>query len=187
MRRVYPDHIEPYENKLGAEDLLGALIYGDIHHQLVDKLISRKAYEKGVIFPQANLCEDIPITIQLAYNSSSWGYLDETLYNYRFSPQSITAAPSSKATSAQVQSNIALTLSFLESKGLSRKYRKNIRHMKCWTRFTALPLPRKEYMAVYPEVNLAILLDSRFTVKERLGHLTKMLGIHGISKLFSKR
>ena len=57
-------------------------------------------------------------------------------------------------------------------------------HLKCWTKFSALQLPRKYYIDLYPEATLPLFFDRRFTVAERLGHLTKLLGVHGISKLF---
>jgi hypothetical protein len=87
----------------------------------------------------------------------------------------------------QIHANIELVFSFLDSKGLREKYGRAIMHLKCWTKFAALQLPRKYYLNLYPEANLPFFFDNRFTVVERMGHLTKILGIHGISKPFKRK
>ena len=187
IRLVYPDHTETVPDKLGAEDVLGALISMDIHHHLPDKLVSRKAYEKGVTFPTSNMNEDTAIIIQLAANCERFGYVYEPLYYYVIRPDSISASWNSVEKVEQVKANVNLVLSFLDSRGLSDRYGRGIMHLKCWTKFAALQLPRKYYMDLFPEATLPLFFDRRFTLVERMGHLSKILGIHGISKPFVRK
>ena len=133
------------------------------------------------------MCEDTALITQLAYNCRNWGFLDACLYNYNYSPDSISVAWDSLPKVEQVRANAALALEFLDSKGLTQKYSRAARHLKCWAKFSALQLPRRYYLDFYPEVNLPFFFDRRFTLMERMGHLTKILGIHGISKLFGKK
>ena len=84
-------------------------------------------------------------------------------------------------------SSCQFSVSFIESKGLAQKYARAARHLKCWAKFSALQLPRRYYLDFYPEVNLPFFFDGRFTLMERMGHLTKILGIHGISKMFNRK
>lgn len=187
VRFVYPDHDEIAKDKLGAEDLLSALISMDIFHHLVDKLVSRKAYQKGIIYPKSNMCEDIPMIIQLAGNCNSFGYVHEALYNYVIRDDSISWSKNTVAKVDQIKDNVDLALTCINSRGLAAKYRKEVNHLKCWVKSAAFNLPREYYLGLYPEVNLHYLFDRRFSIMERLGHLTTLLGIHGISKSFVRK
>ncbi len=186
MRRVYPDHVEPVPDQTHTDDLLESLVYMDIRHYLLNKLISRKLYDAPVIWPENNMCEDTALIVQLAYYSSNYGFVNDVLYNYTFSPDSISSIKGSMEKVEQIRANVELAISFLDSKGLTEKYRGAIMHLKCWAKFAALQLPRKYYLSLYPEANLPFFTDRRFTFAERLGHLTKILGIHGISKPFRR-
>ena len=184
MQRAFPDHVEPVPGVTHTDDLLETLLYHDIHHYLLNKLVSRKLYQAPITWPVNNMCEDTALITQLAYYCRSWGFVEEVLYNYNYSPDSISSAWDSTEKVEQIRANVGLAISFLESKGLGGKYRRAIMHLKCWTKFSALQLPRKYYIDLYPEATLPLFFDRRFTVVERLGHLTKLLGIHGISKPF---
>lgn len=187
VRRVYPDlKTVPGTDKLGLEDVVGALIRQDIFNHTSNKLVSRKAYDKGITYPVCNMSEDSAMIIQLACNCDSFGYVDEILYNYSVRPGSISYSIESVEKIDQMRQNYNLAFSALEAKGLAGKYRKDIRNLKCWLKFNAIKLPRDFYVNLYPEVNLAFLFNGRYTVMQRLGHLTKVLGIHGISKVFKR-
>jgi len=187
MRRVYDDHIKPVSCVSYADDLLEALLYQDVHHYLLDKLVSRTLYEAPIIWPEKNMCEDTAIIIQLAYYCEKWGFVDAELYNYCYSPDGISSRQNTKEKVEQIRSNVGLAISFLDSKGLSAKYKRAITHLKGWNKLAAFPLPRRYYMSLYPEANSSIYFDNRFTIAERLGHMTKMFGIHGVSKLFLRK
>lgn len=188
VRRVYPDHTTvPGTDILGQEDVLGALIRQDIYNHTMNKLISRKAYERGITYPVCNMSEDSAMIIQLASNCDSFGYVDETLYNYSVRVGSISYSIESEEKIGQMRQNYDLAFSALEAKGLARKYRRDIRNLKCWLKFMASKLPRDFYANLYPEINVAFLFNERYTVMQRLGHLTKLMGIHGVSKVFSRK
>lgn len=187
MRRIFPDHVEPLPDAVGTDDLLESLLCLDIHHYLLNKLVSRRIYEAPLAWPENNMCEDTALVIQLAYYCRSYGFVSDMLYNYCYYPDSISSIRGSKAKVEQMRANVDLAIGFLDGKGLSGRYGRAIMHLKCWTKSAALQLPRKYYLQLYPEANLPFFTDSRFTVAERLGHLTKILGIHGISKPFKHK
>lgn len=185
VRLVWPDHTRPSPDILGDEDALGALIRQDIYDYLPNKLISRRAYEKGIVYPVCNMSEDSAMVIQLACNCDSFGYVDEELYNYRMREDSITHSGNTTAKIDQMRENYNLAFSGLVARGLDGKYKDDIANLKCWLKSAAQNLPRDYYMELYPEVNISFLFNRRFTVMQRLGHLTHLLGIHGISKMLS--
>ena len=186
-QRVYPDgSTKAISGLTQTDDLLESLLYQDIYFYVWNKLISRKAYAHDITYPVYNMLEDA-LTIQLAYYCKSWGFIEENLYNYNYCPESISSAWDSMEKVEQTRANVQMALSFLDSKGLSNKYADAIMHLKAWVKFTALQLPRKYYLNLYPEANLPLFFDRRFTVVERMGHLTKTLGIHGISKPFVRK
>jgi len=187
MRRIYTDRVRTLQEITHTDDLVESLLYMDIRHYLCNKLVARRIYDNPIIWPEKNMCEDSALSVQLAYYSHSWGFVDEVLYNYNFIPESISSGINSMEKVEQIRANIDLVISFLESKGLGRKYARPIMHLKCWTKIAAFRLPRKYYLNLYPEGNLPLFTDSRFTAAERLGHLTKVLGVHGVSKLFTRK
>ena len=187
VKRIHRGIEETIPEKLGAQDLIGALLSMDLHHYLVNKLVRRSAYEKGVQFPKGNMCEDTAIVMQLAYNCESHGYVYEDLYYYDQRPESTSFVKDTVDKFSQIKQNVDQVLSFLESKGLSEKYARDIVRFKCWAKSTAFNLPREYYAGTFPEVNFAFVLDRRFSIMERLGHVTKLLGIHGLSKLLKKK
>lgn len=187
-RRVYPDGKSvSVPGKARSDDLTESLLYHDILHYTWNKLIVKSAYKHDITYPTKNMSEDTVLITQLACYCHTWGFIDEDLYNYNYSPDSISVAWDSMEKVEQIHANIELVFSFLDSKGLSEKYRRAIMHLKCWTKFAALQLPRNYYVDLYPEANLPFFADKRFTVVERMGHLTKLLGIHGISKPFKHK
>lgn len=187
MRLVYPDHTGPAPDILGSRDVLGALIRQDIYDHLFNKLVTRKAYEKGILYPRYNMSEDSAMLIQLAANCGSFGYMYETLCNYVIRENSISHLENTPGKIDQMKENYNLAFACLEAKGLARKYRHDIATLKCWLKSACQNLPRDYYMKLYPEVNFAFLFNRHFTVMQRLGHLTQILGIHGISKMFDRR
>lgn len=182
---VFPDHIESSVDRLGSKDTLGALIRQEMYNHVTDKLVSRKAYDRGITWPEDNMSEDTAMLIQLACNCDSFGYLYEPLYNYRCREGSISRSEYNVDKIGQMRRNYDLAISCLEANGLSGRYKRDILHLKCFLKSACQYLPKDFYMELYPETNLAFLFDGRFTVMQRLGHLTKMLGIHGISKVFA--
>lgn len=187
-RRVYPDSSSVTMRGItSTDDLLESLLYLDVFTYTWNKLVTRKAYENNIRYPEHNMLDDAPLMVQLAYHCRNWGFIEECLYNYYYCPDSISSAWDSMEKVEQIHANIELVFSFLDSKGLREKYGRAIMHLKCWTKFAALQLPRKYYLNLYPEANLPFFFDNRFTVVERMGHLTKILGIHGISKPFKRK
>ena len=187
VQLVYPDYTEPSPDILGSSDVLGALIRQDVYDYLCNKLVTRKAYEIGIVYPEYNMCEDSAMLIQLAANCSSFGYLYDTLYNYVIRENSISHSENTQEKIDQMKENYNLAFSCLEAKGLARKHRHDIATLKCWLKSACQNLPRDYYMSLYPEVNFTFLFNRHFTVMQRLGHLTHILGIHGVSKKFSRK
>ena len=186
--REYPDgSTKPVRGITSTDDLLESLLYQDVLHYVHNKLVRRRIYDNDLVIPAYNMLEDSPLIIQLVYYCNSWGFIEENLYNYTYRPESISAAWDSMAKVEQIRANVNLLLSFLDSKGLSGKYSKAITHLKSWVKFSALQLPRRYYLNLYPEANVPLFFDKRFTVMERLGHLSKILGTHGISRPFVKK
>ena len=186
VRRIFSDHFERVHNITHTKDLLEDLCYHNIYHYLPNKLISRRVYECQLSWPVLNMCEDSCLILQMAPHCHNWGILDEELYNYRFNPNSISNEDTQDLVE-QIQSNLGIAFSSLDSLGLSKKYERAIRHLKYWAKSMAIILPWSYYLHLFPEINLPILFDRSFTKDERLGHLTKLMGIHGVSKVFSKK
>lgn len=187
VRRVLPNRTEPLPSVDHTDDLLESLLYLDLNNFVCNKLVARQAYDSSLILPKGNMSEDSALIIQLAANCHSWGFLDEMLYNYRYTSGSISFSDDIMGRVEQIRANVELICSFLDNKGLSKRYKRAMLHFKCWVKTMAFLLPRDYYIHLYPETNLRMIWDRRFTIVERMGHLTQLLGIHGISHIFTRK
>ena len=172
---------------MGVDDILGVLITGKMSPSMWNKLITRRAYEKGIVFPKLNMSEDYVTIIQLVFECKSVGYIYERLYHYYMRGDSICHSLSDKSKTLYFKEQLELAISYLEARGLADKYKKEILYAKVTTKSNALPFPRKEYLDFFPELNLVQLFSKDVPFGKRLGHLTHLLGIHGVSKLFKKK
>ena len=180
-------HTDVIACSIGSEDILGDIIKGCMSPSLMNKLFSRMVYEKGVVYPRCNYSEDYAMTAQLVSNCTSFEYLYEPLYYYLAREGSISDIQTSIQKTLQIKESLDLVISSLEARGLDMKYRDAILYAKSLLKYSAIPLPRKDYLNVYPELNVSILFNKSVPFEKRLGHLTHLLGIHGISKLFKKK
>lgn len=187
IRRVFLDHSEIQPCITYTDDLLESLLRQDLFHYLPNKLVARSAYNHTLIWPRNNILEDSVLIIQLAYYSRNWGIIGEALYNYRYNPESITSAKHTVEKVDLMRANADLVFSFLKKKGVRRKYREAILCFKYWFKVLSFKFPWKYYFFLYPEANLPLLFDRQLTIRQRMGHLTKLLGIHGISGIFSRK
>ena len=185
--RHFSDHAQPVPGVTYSDDLIKTLLFQDVYYYLWNKLVVRRAYEGVLYWPEYNICEDMVLVFQLAYHCRSWGFVEDSLYNYRFVSESITSLEDTIEKVEHIRNNVDLVLAFLDDKGLSERYRCAILYYKYWVKQMAMNLPRSYYLHLYPETNLALLFDWDLSVAERLGHLTKLLGIHGVSKSFLRK
>ena len=170
-----------------TDDLVKSLLRQDTLFFVHNKLVRRSVYGHDIKCSVHNMLEDAPLTVQLAYYCRNWGFVDEYLYNYCYCSGSITDAEDTPEKLWHMKENLDVVISFIECKGLSRKYRKAIISLKDWMRSRGRDLPRSYYMKLYPEINIPFLFDRDIPFMERLGHLTTLLGIHGISKPFRRK
>ena len=182
-RRVYPDRVELLSRTPRSGDLFKTMVYQDFICCLWNSLVVRRVYESPLNWPQCNMSEDTSLIYQMAHYCRNWGFIKEALYNYRYVPDSISSSEETVEKVEQIRANMDLAFSFYDDLGLFNEYGQVVKYIKCRIKQKAMKLPWKYYLLLYPEVTIPFLLDRRFTLVERLGHLTKLLGIHGISRL----
>lgn len=176
------------DDKLGAADVTAALLRQQIFNHVTNKLVSRRAYDKGVVWPDKNMCEDSALIIQLACNCDSFGFVFEPLYNYVYRREgSLSKDEDTVSKLEQMRENFNLAICGIEKRGLALKYSREIADLKCYLKLVARNLPRSYYLNVYPEVNFSFLFNDHWSVKERLGHLSKLMGLREIIYRFKHR
>lgn len=149
-----------------------------------NKIFKRSVYEKGLIWPRQHFLEDNVIVSQLLINSGSRAFVDEPLYCYFLNP---TGKASSEETRPRIEiekEQLAILEEFFRGKGLYDRYKTRFTVMESDILQDAWALPWREFLKVLPEERARILACRGVPFKTRLGHITKLLGIHGISKLF---
>ncbi|MBQ4189585.1 MAG: hypothetical protein II660_06325, partial [Bacteroidales bacterium] len=148
---------------------------------LLNKVFKRSLFEKGIIWPEQPYLEDFSVSLQLYYYAKKACYIDEPLYYYYQNPSSImhSAGPERKVPGLIEQERIMEA--FMRREGQYDKYRTFLMKLKADAIAEAWNLPRKEFFKVFPEDRLKVMFSSKVPLKVRLGILTKVLGIHGIS------
>lgn len=148
---------------------------------LLNKVFKRSLFEKGIIWPEQPYLEDFSVSLQLYYYAKKACYIDEPLYYYYQNPSSImhSAGPERKVPGLIEQERIMEA--FMRREGQYDKYRTFLMKLKADAIAEAWNLPRKEFLKVFPEDRLKVMFSSKVPLKVRLGILTKVLGIHGIS------
>ena len=149
-----------------------------------NKLVKRSVYDKMMIWPQNSYLEDIAIVSQLICNAEKRCYMDRSLYFYFQNTDGIMLKTDNRNRVVGMTDQIELLSSFMRGKGLYFKYRDRLDSMRSEAMQAAWGLPWKEFIKVFPKDRLRILCNRYIPLRTRLGHMTKLLGIHGISKLF---
>ena len=147
---------------------------------LSNKIVKRSVYENEIIWPQHPFMEDYVLASQLFCYSASRYYLDEPLYYYYQNPSGMSKTRDKRVIVEGYLKQGKILEDFFRSKGLYRKYRTRLTVYKSSAMVHAWNLPRNEFLKVFPEDRLRVLTCSAVPLKERLGILTKLLGIHGI-------
>lgn len=174
-------------NADSKRDLMSGLLSGAIPGYTWNKLVKRDIYRRLSIFPKDNMWEDKVLSVQEFFYCNHAVIIEDPLYHYRLNSEGISLSRQVAPKVSQLEASVALIVSFLDEKGLTEKYRWEISAMKAEVQMFALPLPRKQYLAVYPENHFRQLLNPYVPFARKAGHLTKLLGIHGISGVFRRK
>lgn len=165
----------------GFKSLRRAIISDEIRNYLWNKLIRRDMYKHVEEWPVCNLWEDAAIVCQIAYHSESIGKIDEPLYHYCTNPNGICASLKNTEIVKQARGNFNIILKHIRNYGEEKEFRKEFTHRKCLAKVKTWTLPWLEYLSFFPEVNLKLFFEPDLPLEKKLGHLSKCLGIHGIS------
>ena len=177
------DYKHPYSGPPAYEDWIpwpGIIVQWN-------KIVKRSVYQNDIIWPPESFLEDYIIVSQLFYYSHSHYCLDDILYHYYQNPDGIMLGSKKSERAIAKKRLIPIIEDFFRSKGLLDKYQDHISIMKSEAMEEAWDMPHKEFMDVFPKDRFKIFTCRYIPLKTKLGHLSKMLGIHGISKLLKGR
>ena len=169
------------------KDLVAAILDGSMPAYLWNKLIKRSLYNMALLPPKADIWEDKTTLVQLFHACSKVAFVQESLYTYRIHDRGTCLSEEVRRKVAKLRANVSVILSFLELNHLAKKYEWSVSALKAEVQMNAMALPRKDYLAVFPENRLRQFFAPGIPVAWKLGHLTKMLGIHGISRVFRRK
>lgn len=179
------DIVEKIDFREG-DDVCRAMMTDKIECFTWNKLVKREMYGFIRDFPKDNMFEDAAISIPLAFHCKSAGLVDEPLYFYYTNPGGLCRQTVTMGKVRQIERNIQLAADHIRSHSATGTYRKELFHMRCKIKIQAFPLSRNEYMSVCPDVTYTLPFDRYTGIRARLGHVTRCLGIHGISKFFRR-
>ena len=145
-----------------------------------NKLVKREMYGYITAYPKDNMMEDVALILPLAFHCKSFGLVDEALYYYFTRPDGISQQTVTIDKVRQIERNFQLAIDHIRQNSPAGTYGRELLHMRCKVRIQAFPLKWREYMKVCPDVLFSLPFDRYMPVKDRLGHISKCLGIHDI-------
>ena len=137
-------------------------------------------------WPSYNCWEDVAILLQITFHCKSTGHIDELLYFYYRNDEGISVSIKDKEDLLleSLIANVKIPMDHIRKAGGMRYYRREFLHRKCIIKVRFWNLPWKKYVSLFPEVNVPFLFDPYMPIRNKMGHLSKCLGIHGISKFW---
>lgn len=167
------------------EIILSYLLKGYDLSTLCDKLIRRSLFtENPIKHPIDNMLEDYVVMTQLLYYSNKISYIKDVFYYYYQNPESIShlSFTPSQIISRMEQKfrNVNIILDFLEEKGISVLYNREIANLKYSVREELLPLlPSKEYLCLWRDIFPELKRSDLIGVKKIIYMLVNM-GIYPV-------
>ena len=168
-------------------DIFRALIADRIPGFTCTKLIRRSLFTDDIVFPKGNLQEDTCLIIQLAGKCKHIATVDKPLYYYFQNPASICHTSLSEEKFLGARDNLLTAVSFLENNGFAAKYPSETRYLKSRITKISIQLPRPLFRKYNRHIDWNLLLSRYCPFKEKIGYVTKLLGIHGLSRMLRSK
>lgn len=145
-----------------------------------NKVVKKEIYQQGIIFPTANMSEDVVITTQLTLLCKSYRIIDIPLYNYFVNSVSISRLTRNKDDIVRrclsYKQNVDLIVSILREKNLLETYRAGILSAKLLARNQLLPFIREKdiyalWNQTYPELTFLNVVFSGVPARKKILYL----------------
>ena len=183
------DGVTKRESGCGSpdKDVLRQIISGEIPGYTWNKMVRRSLYDSLASWPVASMWEDKVLSVEWILQSRRTVFVREPLYYYRISGTGMYNSMTARTKLPQLMDNLSLIQSILAQNRDLSEYDRELSAMKATVQMQAFPLGRRDYLAIYPENRWKLLFNPLVPAAIRLGHLTHLLGIHGLSGVFRKR
>ena len=169
------------------EQLLEKILYHVVPPAVWNKLVRKSCFDHSILFPSANMGEDLALMSQLIYYSKRISYVQEPLYFYFLNIASISRASSYEKREQRVLQlvrNVQLIEDFFSKNGALPRYKEEVLHLKFIAK-TELNLNtfnrrgRKLWHSLYPELSLWKVICLKHTsVKDKLVYSLTYMGIY---------
>ena len=147
---------------------------------LWNKIFRRDVYLNEISWPVNPYWEDYTLLVQLMYYSPRQYYMEEPLYYYYVNPEGIMKRLDPRRKVKGITDQMTLLEDFTRRHGIYDLFKTRFLLYKSEAMVDAWDLPRREFLQVFPEDRLKVLLCGAVPLEKRLGIITKLLGIHGI-------
>lgn len=186
----YPFQMNKYND---INDLLKDSISGVASLSLCNRLVKKDIYKNyDIIYPALHMLEDSVLCVQIAYYAKTVSYIDHPLYFYRINETSISNRIDNKSCVdrwSQALTNNRLIFNFLNNKGITLKYKKEIENRKYLTRRFLLPIINYKnqltnWRSTFPEINCTILFNPYMCCIDKIKYILLNLRVYPyVSKL----
>lgn len=159
--------------------LISDMLLDKVAGSLCNKLFSKKLYECDFTYPTGSMAEDVATSVQLLYYANKVSYIPFPFYYYYVNSDSITRVVSREKALNNFRAatnNAQIVVRFIESKGLSETFKKEIVLFKYREKSFLEPYLEDDeinrlWRNTFPEINLKMLFMNVFPNKRKVKYI----------------
>lgn len=150
------------------------------------KLVRRSLFANNFVFPTGNMWEDVPVNLQLLLNANKYTHIDQTFYYY-FDNETSTCKTLTKEASIkrgyQIVDNTKIIDSIIRKSTIYSQVESELLYFKAKALEGSRCIKWIDYIKAFPTDNVKILFLRDTSLKSKLSHLSKLVGLYSILKL----
>lgn len=156
-----------------------------------NKIVKREIYQQGIVFPTANISEDVVFTIQLSLLCNSYRNIEIPVYYYFVNNESLTRLARNKEDIIKrclsFKQNVDLIVNILHKKNLINSYNTGILSIKLLVRNELLPFINDEDIYImwnqtYPELTFYNVIFSGVPIRKKILYIMIRLRLYSLLK-----
>lgn len=161
-----------------------------------NKVIKADLYKQGIVFPVANIAEDVVLTMQLCLLCRTYSIIDTPLYHYFVNDESLTQLKRNQddviKRHQSFKQNVDFIVEILQQKNLSAIYKDGVMSLKLLACNELLPFIHDNriyglWRSAYPELTFINVVFSGIPLRKKILYtITRLRLYHIISKKWIK-
>ena len=150
------------------------------------KMVRRSLFTNDFIFPTENMWEDVPVNLQLLLRAKKYTHINQKYYYY-YNNSASTCKTLTKEASIkrgyQIVKNTKIIDSIIRTSTIYSQVKSDLLLFKAKALESARLIMWVDYIKAFPSENIKIMFLRDISLKSKLSHMSKLVGLYSILKL----